>query len=52
MKGEQMFECKECYKEATKQVEKVVHGQEEAGAEAYFFLHFEWNHGEKEKAGY
>ncbi len=48
-----MFDCKECYSEATKQVEDVVETeQEEQGAEAYFFLHFEWNHGHKEKAGY
>jgi hypothetical protein len=50
--GEQMFECKECYKQATEQVKGTKGDVEEVGALAYEFLHYEWNHGHKERLGY
>jgi hypothetical protein len=47
-----MYNCEECYKQASEQVKGLKGDIEENGALAYEFLHYEWNHGNKEKAGY
>ena len=47
-----MYNCEECYKQACEQVKGLKGDIEENGALAYEFLHYEWNHGNKEKAGY
>jgi len=46
------FNCATCYAEATEQVRGTKGNIEEAGQLAYEFLHYEWNHGNKEKMGY
>lgn len=45
-----MFECKECYKEASEQV-KGLANPEEVGHLLYDFLHYEFNHGNAERMG-
>ena len=47
-----MFNCEECYKQASEQVKGTKGNIEEIGAEVYYFLHYEFNHGNKEKTGF
>jgi hypothetical protein len=47
-----MFDCKECYQEATEQVRGSKGNLEVIGQLTYEFLHYEWNHGNKERLGY
>lgn len=46
-----MFDCKDCYKEASEQVKGTTYDIEEIGALTYDFLHYEWNHGNGERLG-
>lgn len=47
-----MYKCEECYKQASEEVKGTKGDIEELGALTYEFLHYEWNHGNKEKMGY
>ena len=41
------FTCDECYKQASEEVKNYA-DPEEMGPEVYYFLHYEFNHGNKE----